>query len=558
MNPNPPDEDPWIRPEVHPCQRQYKDIPDWERDSDYVDLLNMVQRHTRCSTSYCLRKKQNESDLNCRFHFPYDQCLQTQLEFEKVHSKNDEVQQYRAKIITKRNDSRLNNHQRLQLQGWRANCDIQVVIDHYACVEYLTKYAAKGEPRSPLLKEAFNSIVKNANSTSHPHKAIKKVVMKTLGERDYAAQETMHHLLSLKLHSSSFTVIPVSLNGSRRVQTNSSNNHSDTCTNNSLLDVYANREQYDSSPDVMNMNFIQFATSFKVHNEKLTRLPDNVVPHIFPTYSCNPKGPNLPLYCKYQLLRYKPWTVTQNNIWGDQEPSNDVFVCCWHEFLQTPYAQNNVPDWFDKLQAIVQNQEEPNVELDQLDTNMREEWMILSDLGTPFDNLSDETSSSSYDWHRDRATYLEQQIGEMPTWLKTKREQVIDVSHPNHEVVNTNTFSEMQKLAYNIVNRHVQDTSEEKDPLCLIIIGVAGTGKSYLINGLRNLLQSKCAVTATTGKASYNIKGVTIHSLLKLPVGPRGNKDLTGQSLCRLQESLNGVDYILIDEYSMLGQTTFG
>ena len=42
--------------------------------------------------------------------------------------------------------------------------------------------------------------------------------MKTLGEQDYAAQETMHHLLSLKLHSSSFTVIPVSLNGSRRVQ----------------------------------------------------------------------------------------------------------------------------------------------------------------------------------------------------------------------------------------------------------------------------------------------------------------------------------------------------
>lgn len=116
----------------------------------------------------------------------------------------------------------------------------------------------------------------------------------------------------------------------------------------------------------------------------------------------------------------------------------------------------------------------------------------------------------------------------------------------------------MQKRAYDIVNRHVQDTSEEKDPLCLIIIGVAGTGKSYLINGLRNLLQSKCAVTATTGKASYNIKGVTIHSLLKLPVGPRGNKDLTGQSLCRLQESFDGIDYILIDEYSMLGQTTFG
>ena len=55
------------------------------------------------------------------------------------------------------------------------------------------------------------------------------------------------------------------------------------------------------------------------------------------------------------------------------------------------------------------------------------------------------------------------------------------------------------------------------------------------------MLQSRCAVTATTGKAAYNIKGVTIHSLLKLPtcIGSRGNKDLTGQSSCRLQVGYN-------------------
>ena len=75
---------------------------------------------------------------------------------------------------------------------------------------------------------------------------------------------------------------------------------------------------------------------------------------------------------------------------------------------------------------------------------------------------------------------------------------------------------------------------------------------------MSGLLQNRCVVTATTGKASFNIKGITIHSLLNLPVGLRGNKDLTGQSLCRLQERLDGVDYILIDEYSMLGQTTLG
>ena len=46
--------------------------------------------------------------------------------------------------------------------------------------------------------------------------------------------------------------------------------------------------------------------------------------------------------------------------------------------------------------------------------------------------------------------------------------------------------------------------------------------------------------------------------MLKLPIGTRGNKELTGESLFRLQQSLNEINYIMIDEHSMLGQTTLG
>ena len=60
VNPNPPDKDMWISPEIHPCQKRHDDIPEDDVQSDYIDLLNMVQRHTRCSTSYCLRKKTND------------------------------------------------------------------------------------------------------------------------------------------------------------------------------------------------------------------------------------------------------------------------------------------------------------------------------------------------------------------------------------------------------------------------------------------------------------------------------------------------------------------
>ena len=198
FNPNPPDDGLWLRPETHPCQERYDDISDGDMHDNYCDLLNMVQCHTRCSTGYCLRKKTPDSEPKCRFNYPQDRCNKTRLEFEEVHN-NGNKKEYRAKMVTKRNDCRLNNHQQLQLQGWRASCDIRIVIDHYACVEYLTKYAAKGEPRAPVLKAAFTRILNNTPSNANSHKAIKKIIMKTVGERDYAAQETMHHLLTLKL-----------------------------------------------------------------------------------------------------------------------------------------------------------------------------------------------------------------------------------------------------------------------------------------------------------------------------------------------------------------------
>ena len=133
--------------------------------------------------------------------------------------------------------------------------------------------------------------MQNVDSNTDPHRIIKKVVMKSLGERDYAAQETMHDLLSLKQHSSSFKVLPVSLNGSRRVRDTASIDEGESCTNYSLLDGYANRERYESSQNTIDMNFLQFATTYKVLNNELTKLPENVIPRIFPTYSSNPKGP---------------------------------------------------------------------------------------------------------------------------------------------------------------------------------------------------------------------------------------------------------------------------
>ena len=74
INPNPPHNAVWVRPRIHTCQKHYLDIADCDMHDDFCGLLNMVQRHTRCSTSYCLRKDTTDAEPKCTFNFPMDTC----------------------------------------------------------------------------------------------------------------------------------------------------------------------------------------------------------------------------------------------------------------------------------------------------------------------------------------------------------------------------------------------------------------------------------------------------------------------------------------------------
>ena len=87
---------------------------------------------------------------------------------------------------------------------------------------------------------------------------------------------------------------------------------------------------------------------------------------------------------------------------------------------------------------------------------------------------------------------------------------------------------------------------------------MTGSGISYLINNIRALLKEKCVVTAYFGIAAFNVKGKTLHSLLNLPIRGKKANDLRGPALSRLQEKLEGIRYIIIDEYSVVGQYLLG
>jgi len=97
-------------------------------------------------------------------------------------------------------------------------------------------------------------------------------------------------------------------------------------TEDSLLDLYAKRNAFETDyPGISNANFLQFASMYYKGRKGLMKRAMPVVVKTYPTYSCNPKGPSYGLFCKYELLKYKPWTNSVKNAWGDQESCDSLY-----------------------------------------------------------------------------------------------------------------------------------------------------------------------------------------------------------------------------------------
>lgn len=151
------------------------------------------------------------------------------------------------------------------------------------------------------------------------------------------------------------------------------------------------------------------------------------------------------------------------------------------------------------------------------------------------------------------AAYAYSNLEETPSFITNQRNSAHQQSFTT--TADPTQLEGKQLQAYSIVQNHMNtDTSP---PLRMIISGTAGTDKSYLIHCLRLLLQHHVRVAAPTGVAAFNIQGHTLHALLKLPT--KGEyKDLEGQCLHNMQQSLADMTYLIIDEMSMVGRKTFG
>ena len=574
----------WTLPSPHPSALPFQRIEN--EDTDYHALVNSVERHTKCSTAYCIKVKPGQPPA-CRFNYPKECQENTSIDFQLIvkgcdderEMTADEIANARVKatITTKRNDDRINSHNHVMLQHWRANVDLQAIVDTDQCIRYMAKYATKGEPRSQSASDILKVCVNRLRDNDMASSALRRAMIQVVGDRDIGSQETAHLLLGKPLYSSTFAFLCVSLDGSRRVRIgqDENDNQGDEALDPSIIDNYASRAQWQGNhPEVQNLNIVQFASTYQVTKGELRRRKQEIVIRTFPNFSSNPSGKNYGKYCKYQLIKYKPWSGQVTSVWNELEDNDDNHIQCYHDFLSSATASNYVPMLAQELEQAESyngqgNEEEDDDEDNELPIRQEEpeEWMLLCRLNQHYENDIAQTdpsqNQSQFDWTETARMMPHHLVRESANGISKKRNEAREdpaeiINQHQQETVDVDTLNTNQRLAYNIVANHQQSLTTENplDPLYMIVLGTAGTGKSYLINTFSNLLGNNCILTGTTGMAGYNIQGCTAHSAVQLPVRNYNNNELQGAALQRLQLRLSGKHYLILDEMSMLGQRT--
>ena len=185
-----------------------------------------------------------------------------------------------------------------------------------------------------------------------------------------------------------------------------------------------------------------------------------------------------------------------------------------------------------------------------------------------FPNYLTELQNQIVNTHQSQITYFNNQFIEMldrllqslNNQLTTNISEIIRVQLDNLKIL-PHVYPETAMLELPHDQYHVLSTismymgkSNNRKWPYYFITGSAGTGKSYIINMIKNNLdrkQSNYILLAPTGVAAQNIDGKTIHSRLQIKSTQGGfqTKVFTDKEL---RDDLINVETLIIDEISMV------
>jgi len=207
-------------------------------------------------------------------------------------------------------------------------------------------------------------------------------------------------------------------------------------------------------------------------------------------------------------------------------------------------------DVHNRIREVALEEKEPQQETDYL----RTDWQELSEMGPQYEecaDLLDNVVDRDY-WINRVNRWSDEVLDSMEGWIESQK-TIADYNQIDEcPIVVPEQLNYLQRMAFEIVRDHV----EKKQQLMMILQGAAGSGKTFTIHAISTYLKGHIMRAAPTAKAAFLINGDTIHQMLSIKVSEGNNYiELTAEPLRKLQESFEYIEYVIIDEYSMLSQT---
>ena len=173
----------------------------------------------------------------------------------------------------------------------------------------------------------YSIIMKSLKDDDKSLKVVQKILINSVGERDYSTQETCHLLLQLPMYHASRDFVILSLDGSREVDNKL--DEGKVVTIDSYLDHYSARPATADFQDLTILQFVERYRTPKRIGDNLVRRKKEVVVIVRPYCSPDPEGPKYEQYCRQKLMIHQPFYQVDELLGACDKHSS-----AYHQFLR--------------------------------------------------------------------------------------------------------------------------------------------------------------------------------------------------------------------------------
>jgi hypothetical protein len=263
------------------------------------------------------------------------------------------------------------------------------------------------------------------------------------------------------------------------------------------------------------------------------------------------------VYCRNRYLQFCPF-VSKSDMYEKIAEHEGDFEAAYEAFTETACAPECCKDDF-REDLIIEDGEE----VDNPDLATRHEAFAAFSRDPAAQEVQKSIHIGDYDWATHTTdTYTVEQIQRAFKW---DIHQAKSATPREHVVVTRDELNAEQRYVFDATMLHANTPvriTNKPNQMLAMICGTAGSGKTYLVRALKHVLGDRLVVCAPTGVAADNIGGCTYQS--KIPL-PRLNIDRpnirTAQGQARYKRLVldwEGVEYLIIDEMSMVGRRSLG